>query len=120
MNSLYIHLIIMITIYNSNIDFDLDSSNSILLSNSNLVFKTRGLNRMTIMDTGNIGIGLENPSTPLEVIGAIKSSGMITSTGAGFAGRGDNLTNIPLDGIPQLIPTLALLRGDTSNTSSNI
>ena len=48
----------MITIYNSNIDFDLDSSNSILLSNSNLVFKTRGLNRMTIMDTGNIGIGL--------------------------------------------------------------
>jgi hypothetical protein len=110
----------MITIYNSNIDFDLDSSNSILLSNSNLVFKTRGLNRMTIMDTGNIGIGLENPSTPLDVIGAIKSSGMITSTGAGFTGRGDNLTNIPLDGIPQLIPTLALLRGDTSNTSSNI
>jgi hypothetical protein len=110
----------MITIYNSNIDFDLDSSNSILLSNSNLVFKTRGLNRMTIMDTGNIGIGLENPTTPLEVIGAIKSSGLITSTGAGFAGRGDNLTNIPLDGIPQLIPTLALLRGDTSNTSSNI
>ena len=110
----------MITIYNSNIDFDLDSSNSILLSNSNLVFKTRGLNRMTIMDTGNIGIGLENPAAALDVIGTIKSSGMITSTGAGFSGRGDNLTNIPLDGIPQLIPTLALLRGDTSNTTSNL
>ena len=75
---------------------------------------------MTIMDTGNIGIGLENPAAALDVIGTIKSSGMITSTGAGFSGRGDNLTNIPLDGIPLLIPTLALLRGDTSNTTSNL
>ena len=75
---------------------------------------------MTIMDTGNIGIGLENPAAALDVIGTIKSSGMITSTGAGFTGRGDNLTNIPLDGIPLLIPTLALLRGDTSNTTSNL
>ena len=78
------------------------------------------MNRMTILENGNVGIGLEFPTVPLEIVGDIKSSGMITSTGAGFTGRGDYLTNIPLEGIPLIIPTLALLRGDTSNATSNI
>jgi len=110
----------MITLNNSNIDFDIESSNSILVSNSNFIFRTNTLNRMTILENGNVGIGLDIPTVPLEIVGNFKSSGMITSTGAGFTGRGDYLTNIPLEGLPLLNPTFALLRGDTSNYASKI
>ena len=81
----------MITIYNSNLDFDLDSSNSITLSStSNMVFKTNGSDKMSIVNNG------------ISVSGNVVVSGLITSTGAGFSGIGANLTNIPISAINEL------------------
>ena len=81
----------MITIYNSNLDFDLNSSNSITLSStSNMVFKTNGTDKMSIVNNG------------ISVSGNVVVSGLITSTGAGFSGIGANLTNIPISAINEL------------------
>jgi hypothetical protein len=81
----------MITIYNSNLDFDLDSSNSITLSStSNMVFKTNGVDKMSIVNNG------------ISVSGNVVVSGLITSTGGGFSGIGANLTNIPISAINEL------------------
>ena len=81
----------MITIYNSNLDFDLDSSNSITLSStSNMVFKTNGADKMTIQNNG------------ISVSGNVVVSGLITSTGAGFSGIGAGLSNIPISAINEL------------------
>jgi hypothetical protein len=81
----------MITIYNSNLDFDLNSSNSITLSStSNMVFKTNGIDKMSIVNNG------------ISVSGNVVVSGLITSTGAGFSGIGANLTNIPISAINEL------------------
>ena len=81
----------MITIYNSNLDFDLDSSNSITLSStSNMVFKTNGTDKMTIQNNG------------INVSGNVVVSGLITSTGAGFSGIGAGLSNIPISAINEL------------------
>ena len=81
----------MITIYNSNLDFDLTSSNSITLSStSNMVFKTNGSDKLTIQNNG------------ISVSGNVVVSGLITSTGAGFSGIGANLTNIPISAINEL------------------
>ena len=111
----------MITLNNSNIDFDLYSSNSIVLSDtSNLVFRTKGLDRMIVMDSGNVGIGLGLPSTPLEVAGNIKASGRIVSTGEGFEGKGTLLTEIPIQGVSTLFTTLAGLSGTTSDVILNV
>jgi len=46
----------MITIDTSNLDFDEYSSNSIYIVNSNIVFKTSGLNKMTVFNNGDIDI----------------------------------------------------------------
>ena len=81
----------MITIYNSNLDFDLDSSNSITLSStSNMVFKTNGSDKLTIQNNG------------ISVSGNVVVSGLITSTGAGFSGIGAGLSNIPISAINEL------------------
>ena len=81
----------MITIYNSNLDFDLDSSNSITLSStSNMVFKTNGTDKLTIQNNG------------ISVSGNVVVSGLITSTGAGFSGIGAGLSNIPISAINEL------------------
>jgi hypothetical protein len=81
----------MITIYNSNLDFDLTSSNSITLSStSNMVFKTNGTDKLTIQNNG------------ISVSGNVVVSGLITSTGGGFSGLGAGLTNIPISAINEL------------------
>jgi hypothetical protein len=125
---LYIHSIIMITLNNSNIDFDFDNNQtfssmySILLSQttSNLIFKTNGYERMAIANNGNVGIGLENPSVPFEVAGNIKASGLITSTGLGFQGKGINLRDIPITGVTDLFTTLLGLTGSNTDVVLNI
>ena len=111
----------MITLNNSNIDFDLKSSNSILLSDtSNLVFRTKTFDRMTVMDSGNVGIGVGLPSVPLEVAGNIKASGRIVSTGEGFEGKGTFITEIPIDGVATLRTTLTGLSGSTNTVILNV
>jgi hypothetical protein len=111
----------MITLNNSNIDFDLTYTNSILLSDtSNLVFRTKSLDRMIVMDSGNVGIGVGSPSVPLEVAGNIKASGRIVSTGEGFEGKGTLITEIPIDGVTTLRTTLAGLSGTTSDVILNV
>ena len=111
----------MITLNNSNIDFDLFSSNSIVLSDtSNLVFRTKTFNRMIVMDSGNVGIGVGLPSVPLEVAGNIKASGRIVSTGEGFEGKGTLITEIPIEGVSTLRTTLAGLSGTTSDVILNV
>ena len=118
----------MITLNNSNIDFDFDNNQtfssmySILLSQttSNLIFKTNGYERMAIANNGNVGIGLENPSVPFEVAGNIKASGLITSTGIGFQGKGINLRDIPITGVTDLLPTLLGLTGSNTDVVLNI
>ena len=110
----------MITLNNSNIDFDIDSSNSILLSNSNLVFRTKTLNRMTITNDGNVGIGTELPIAPLQVAGNVNSTGLITSTGEGFEGSGFKLYNIPIEAVNNLGITLQSLSGNTASVVINV
>ena len=117
----------MITLNNSNIDFDLDNKNlgskySILLADTtcNIIFRTYGEDRMTIMSSGNIGVGLGNPSAPLEVSGNIKATGAIISTGSGFQGKGVNLTEIPITGVLNLLPTLQGLSGNVGSVELNI
>jgi hypothetical protein len=117
----------MITLNNSNIDFDIDNKNlgskySILLDETscNLIFRTYGEDRMTIMSSGNIGVGLANPTAPLEVSGIIKATGAIVSTGSGFQGKGVNLTEIPITGVLNLLPTLQGLSGNVGSVVLNI
>ena len=117
----------MITLNNSNIDFDIYNKNlgskySILLDEStcNLIFRTYGEDRMTIMSSGNIGVGLANPTAPLEVSGIIKATGAIISTGSGFQGKGVNLTEIPITGVLNLLPTLQGLTGNVGSVVLNI
>jgi len=110
----------MITLNNSNIDFDIDSSNSILLFGSNLVFRTKTLNRMTITNNGNVGIGTEIPIAPLQVAGNVNSTGLITSTGEGFEGSGFKLYNIPIDAVNNLGITLQSLSGNTESVIVNV
>jgi len=51
-------------------------------SNQNLVFETNSLSRMTILSSGNVGIGTVNPAAKLEVIGNIvASTSLKTSNG---------------------------------------
>jgi hypothetical protein len=117
----------MITLNNSNIDFDLDKKilareYSILLDETscNFIFRTYGEDRMTIMSSGNIGVGLANPTAPLEVSGIIKATGAIISTGSGFQGKGVNLTEIPITGVLNLLPTLQGLSGNVGSVELNI
>jgi hypothetical protein len=117
----------MITLNNSNIDFDLDKKilareYSILLQETscNLIFRTYGEDRMTIMSSGNIGVGLANPTAPLEVSGNIKATGAIISTGSGFQGKGVYLTEIPITGVLNLLPTLQGLSGNVGSVEINI
>jgi hypothetical protein len=120
----------MITLNYSNIDFDFDfdynenftSKYSILLSDitSNFIFKTDGVERMTIANNGNVGIGLVLPSAPLEVAGNIQATGLIISTGQGFQGKGNNLRDIPISGVANLITTIEGLSGSTSSVGSNL
>ena len=117
----------MITLNNSNIDFDIDNKNlgskySILLDEGtcNIIFRTYGEDRMTIMSSGNIGVGLANPTAPLEVAGIIKATGAIISTGSGFQGKGVNLTEIPITGVLNLLPTLQGLTGNVGSVVLNI
>ena len=42
----------------------------------NTVFETDGTERMTLLNNGNFGIGLNNPSQKLEVVGNIKATGV--------------------------------------------
>jgi len=71
----------MITLNNSNIDFDinnqiLESKYSITLSQntSNFIFKTNDIERMTIMNNGNIGIGKTTTNYKLDINGIINAS----------------------------------------------
>ena len=71
----------MITLNNSNIVFDinnqiLESKYSISLSQntSNFIFKTNDVERMTIMNNGNIGIGKTTTNYKLDINGIINAS----------------------------------------------
>ena len=46
----------MITIDTSNIDFDAIANSSIFLENNNIIFKTAGVNKMTLLNSGNLRI----------------------------------------------------------------
>jgi hypothetical protein len=117
----------MITLNNSNIDFDINNINlgskySIFLSHTtcNIIFSTNGNERMTVANNGNIGVGLQNPSTPLEVAGVIQASGLIVSTGPGFSGKGNNIRDIPISGVTDLGVTLSALTGNTDAVVINL
>jgi hypothetical protein len=55
-----------------------------------MVFKTNGVDKMSIVNNG------------ISVSGNVVVSGLITSTGGGFSGIGANLTNIPISAINEL------------------
>jgi hypothetical protein len=54
--------------------------------------------RMVIKESGNVGIGTDNPSARLQVAGAITASGIITGTGSGLTNL--NASNITSGTIP--------------------
>jgi Family of unknown function (DUF6519) len=63
-----------VQILSGNISFgsDVPVKESISISNSNLIFKTEDINRFTILKGGNIGIGVVNPLTKLDVNGSAR------------------------------------------------
>ena len=71
----------MITLNDSNIDFDINSSNSILLTEANnIVFRTKTYDRITILEDGNVGIGTAtNLTKKLHVEGEMLVSELITA-----------------------------------------
>jgi hypothetical protein len=71
----------MITLNDSNIDFDINSSNSILLTEANnIVIRTKTYDRITILEDGNVGIGTAtNLTKKLHVEGEMLVSELITA-----------------------------------------
>ena len=83
------------------ISYQVDAQNWLLVGNAgtattnyvgtsdakNLVFKTTATTRMTILATGNIGIGNAAPTQPLDVTGIIRSTGLIVTVGTPAAGN---------------------------------
>ena len=71
----------MITLNDSNIDFDINSSNSILLTEAkNIVIRTKTYDRITILEDGNVGVGTAtNLTNKLQVEGNTLVSGLITA-----------------------------------------
>ena len=59
-------------------DFDFDAKN--------LVFKAGGLDRMTILENGNVGIGAPSSGYKLDVRGTIRATGTITGNISGSSG----------------------------------
>ena len=71
----------MITLNNSNIDFDINNSNlgskysiSLSFNTSNFIFKTNDVERITIINNGNVGIGKTITSYKLDIDGIINAS----------------------------------------------
>ncbi len=81
--------------------FNNNSSNNLIIStdsgnpfvfveqSANFVFGTNSTERLRITSTGNVGIGVTNPTSKLEVVGAISSTGSTSPTGTGLV-FGDN------------------------------
>jgi hypothetical protein len=66
-----------VQILSGNISFgsDIPAKESINVSNSNFIFKTENINRFTILKGGNVGIGVVNPLTKLDVNGSVRFIG---------------------------------------------
>jgi len=71
----------MITLNDSNIDFDINSSNSILLTEANnIVIRTKTYDRITILEDGNVGVGTAtNLTKKLHIEGEMLVSELITA-----------------------------------------
>lgn len=58
------------------------------MENGDLVLGTNNLTRMTIDNTGNVGIGITNPGAKLDINGSVKLEGLnLFEFGAGVAGK---------------------------------
>jgi hypothetical protein len=56
---------------------------------NNLLYRAGGAERMRLTDTGRLGIGTTNPSTPLEVVGEAKMSVVNITGGSDFSEKFD-------------------------------
>ncbi len=67
-------------------------------ANSNIIFQTSDIGTMTekvrITGAGNLGIGTVSPSTPLHVIGTIRTSGDLELSGTGTISVGQRVTDV--------------------------
>ena len=87
-------------------------------STRDFVFISNSTEKMRIMQGGNVGIGTNNPSEKLEVVGNIKVSG--TNTAGCFTGNGIGLTNIPgqLSVAEKALATNSIQIGGTASVAS--
>ena len=111
----------MITLNDSNIDFDINSSNSILLTEANnIVFRTKTYDRITILEDGNVGVGTAtNLTNKLHVEGGMLVSGLITAntiTASGLITGNAGIT-VPSG---QTITSLGNISANTMTTSGLI
>ena len=90
-----------------------DSENAVINNQeaTDLIISTSGSERMRVLAGGNVGIGKNNPSVALDVVGAITSSGNITASA--FYGDGSNLTNVPATSIADNTITSAKISDGT-------
>jgi len=109
----------MITLNNSNIDFDIDNQDlgskySITLSEitSNLIFKTQGNERMTIQNNGNIGIGKSIANYNLDINGTINADTYYVN--------GENISIITRDTSTYARDTSNVLIGRIRDTSNYV
>jgi hypothetical protein len=81
-----------------------------------LAFSGGGANRMVIGANGTVGIGIDDPLSPLHVVGTVR--------GTTFSGSGAALTDLPASSLVGVVPDgnlpTNLVRSSSANFSSNV
>ena len=99
-----------------------DGNMIISASANSLVFQLGWTEQMRITSEGNVGIGTNNPSTKLDVNGAIKASGSVTASSIDVTGavNATAFTGTLASLASTLLPSKTILQVVTNSTSTAV